>query len=517
MLYTVPDLLVRRDLRAQDQIAIIDGEMRISYADLAERAAQYATFLRRLKTEPGDRVALLLARSTETVAAFFGTQLAGAVAVFISDRLRPHQVAHIIADAQASAVFTTPRLRPLLKDSSIAPERVHDVGSPQAIAASRDSARPISKDLALLAYTSGSTGRPKGVMLTHGALIAGAAIVADYLHLTAADRVMALLPWSFDYGLNQLLSTLYAGGTVVIQRSSYPPDLCRTLVDAQVTGLAGVPSLWALLRERHSPFLKLQLAGLRYITNSGGPLPADLTREIRRHHPRTDVYLMYGLTEAFRSTYLPPAEVDTRPTSIGKAIPDTEIFVVSDDGRPCQAGQAGELVHRGPTAARGYWRDNNATAKVFRAHPFAPPGAARPETVVYSGDYVRADEDGFLYYVGRRDAMFKSRGVRVNPSEIETELLASDMIAEAVVFATEHSGAEPSITAAVVPKNRQRFQLPALLDYCRSELPRHMMPAQIIPVSSLPRTPTGKADRTLVRNRLTPHVAPADNPSREPA
>ncbi len=502
MLYTVPDLLMTRDRQTQSRVAIIDGDTRISYAELAERAAQHAALLHSLKTAPGDRVALLLPRSIETAAAFFGAQLAGAVAVFISDRLRPHQVARIVADAEVSAVLTTARLRPLLRESSITPDRVHDAGRPSGRASGCGLARPIGKDLALLAYTSGSTGPPKGVMLTHDALIAGAVIVADYLGLTAADRTMALLPWSFDYGLNQILSTLCAGGTIVIQRSTFPPDLCRTLIDAQVTGLAGVPSLWALLRERHSPFLKVQLDKLRYITNSGGSLPVDLIQEIRRSHPRTDVYLMYGLTEAFRSTCLPPALVDTRPASIGKAIPNTEILVVGDDGKPCQAGQTGELVHRGPTAARGYWRDDEATAKVFRAHPFASPDTGHPEMVVYSGDYARADNDGFLYYVGRRDDMFKSRGVRVNPPEIEAELLRSGLIAEAVVLGIEDTGADPAIIATVVPKDRQSFRLP---------------PAEIIPVSSLPRTPTGKADRALVRARLRPGGVPADHVPREPA
>jgi acyl-CoA synthetase (AMP-forming)/AMP-acid ligase II len=506
MFYIVSDLLATRTRQIQAMIAIIDGDRCISYGELSELAARYATLLRSLDTEPGDRIALLAPRSIETVAAFFGAQLAGAVTVFISDRLRAHQIAHIVADADVAAVLTTARLRPLLRVSSIAPHRVLDVGSP-ASGPSVSGARPIGKDLALLAYTSGSTGPPKGVMLTHDALMAGAAIVADYLGLTSADRTMALLPWSFDYGLNQVLSTFYVGGTIVIQRSAFPADLCRTLIDAQVTGLAGVPSLWTILRERRSPFLKVPLPKLRYITNSGGSLAVDLIHEIPRSHHRTDLYLMYGLTEAFRSTYLPPTLVDTRPTSIGKAIPNTEILVVGDDGKPCQAGKTGELVHRGPTAARGYWRDQEATARVFRPHPFVL--TANPEIVVYSGDYVRADDDGFLYYVGRRDEMFKSRSVRVNPSEIESELIRSGLISEAVVLGVRHVGADPSVIATVVPKDRLNFQLRDLIDYCRSELPQHMMPAEIIPVSSLPRTPTGKADRAQLRTRLGSREVPA--------
>jgi amino acid adenylation domain-containing protein len=516
MLYTVPDLLVARDRRTQSQTAIIDGRKCISYAELTEGAARYAALLRGLKMAPGDRVALLLPRSTEAAAAFFGTLVAGGVAVFVSDRLRPHQVAHIVADAGASAVVTTPRLRPLLRDSSVAPDRVVDAGSSAGVSKGSAPIRMIGNDLALLAYTSGSTGPPKGVMLTHDALMAGAAIVADYLGLTRADRTMALLPWSFDYGLNQILSTLYVGGTIVIQRSSFPPDLCRTLVDAAVTGLAGVPSLWALLRERHSPFLKLQLDKLRYITNSGGSLPVDLIQEIRRSHPHVDFYLMYGLTEAFRSTYLPPALIDSRPASIGKAIPNTDILVVSDEGQPCETGQTGELVHRGPTVALGYWQDAEATAKVFRGHPFASHDAGPPEIVVYSGDYVRADNEGYLYYVGRRDGMFKSRGMRVNPTEIEAELLGSGLVSEAVVWSIDRGGVNPVIIAAILPKERHGFRMPALLDYCRSQLPKHMMPGEIIPVSSLPRTPNGKPDRGFLQARLLRTGRLVDHPTQTP-
>jgi acyl-CoA synthetase (AMP-forming)/AMP-acid ligase II len=501
MLYTVPDLLMAGDRQRRKHIAVIDGRKSASYEDLAAGAAAYSHVIARLGIAPGDRVALLLPRSIETLAVFFGAQLAGAVTVFISERLRPRQVAQILGDSGASAVFTTPRLRGLLRDSRLAPDRVIDIGGARESAAPAQ-ARVIGRDLAVLAYTSGSTGPPKGVMLAHDALVSGAAIVADYLGLSSADRTLALLPWSFDYGLSQVLSTLYAGGTIVIQRSAFPPALCRTLADAGVTGLAGVPSLWGLLRQRHSPFLKLQFGELRYLTNSGGPLSASLVRDIRRSHPQAALYLMYGLTEAFRSTYLPPDLADTRPTSIGMAIPDTEILVVTDDGRPSRPGEAGELVHRGPTAALGYWRNEEATARVFRAHPFAPARPGAPETVVYSGDYVRADPAGCLYYLGRRDELFKSRGMRVSPAQIEAEIMCSGMVTEAAVFRAGSSSADPVIVAAVLPADMRSFKLSDLTDYCRSELPAHMMPAEIIPMPALPRTPNGKTDRIALRARL---------------
>jgi acyl-CoA synthetase (AMP-forming)/AMP-acid ligase II len=515
MLYTVPDLLMSGGRQRRQRIAVIDGGTSASYEDLAAGAARYSQMISRLGVLPGDRVALLLPRSIETLAVFFGAQLAGAVTVFISERLRPRQIAQILGDAEAAAIFTIPRLRALLRDSPVAPDRVIDIGGAARESAATARARVIGRDLAVLAYTSGSTGRQKGVMLTHDALMSGAAIVADYLGLSSADRTLALLPWSFDYGLSQVLSTLHAGGTVVVQRSAFPPQLCRTLADAGVTGMAGVPSLWGLLRQRHSPFLKLQFSALRYLTNSGGPLSADLVRDIRQSHPQAALYLMYGLTEAFRSTYLPPDLADTRPASIGKAIPDTEILVVSDDGRPCRAGEMGELVHRGPTAALGYWRDVGATARVFRAHPCPPERPGAPETVVYSGDYVRADAEGYLYYLGRRDELFKSRGTRVNPAEIEAEIVGSGMVAEAAVFSARGHGADPVIVAAVLPADRRSFQLSELADYCRSEMPAHMLPAEIVPMPALPRTPTGKTDRAALRGRLAAAGTLGDDPATE--
>jgi amino acid adenylation domain-containing protein len=510
MPYTVPDLLRGNGPQAMRRTAVIDGARCASYADLAEGARAYAGVLAELKVGPGERVALLLPRSIEALAAFFGAQYAGTVTVFISERLRPRQVAQIIADAGAAVAFTTPRLQPLLQDCRLAPDRIVDISTARRAPGAGVPARAIGRDLAVLAYTSGSTGSPKGVMLTHDALIAGTVIVADYLDLTCSDRTLALLPWSFDYGLNQALSTLYTGGTVVIQRSAFPPELCRTLADASVTGLAGVPSLWGLLRQRHSPFFQQQFGDLRYVTNSGGALSPDLVRDIRRAHPQAGLYLMYGLTEAFRSTYLAPELADTRPDSIGQAIPNTEILVVSD-GRPCGPGEPGELVHRGPTAGLGYWQDAEATARTFRAHPFALADPARPETVVYSGDYVRADADGYLYYLGRRDEQFKSRGIRVSPAEIEAEILSSGMIAEAVVFSRGGTAIDPVIVAAVLPADQDSFSLPVLMDYCRSELPPHMLPARVVPVPAMPRTSTGKTDRAAVRTRLAAAGVLADD------
>ncbi|GAA0903335.1 AMP-binding protein [Virgisporangium aurantiacum] len=503
--YTVADILAASAARTPARTAVIDGHTRISYGELNERARRCASLLAR-RVDPGDRVAILLPRGVDALAVYFGAHLAGAVPVFVHDQLRPRQVAHIVAHAGARLVCTSTRHHKLLRDIDLPDAAIVNIStlreSPLLTAVPR-----IGRDLAGLIYTSGSTGTAKGVAVTHDNLLAGAGIVAVYLHLESRDCTMAILPWSFDYGLNQVLATFAAGGSVVIQRSTFGPDICRTLAAADVTGLAGVPSLWVALTGSGSPFRQSRLPALRYITNSGGPLAPATIDKIRTAQPHLDIYLMYGLTEAFRSTYLDPAQVADRPTSIGKAIPNTEVLVIDDDGRPCPPGAVGELVHRGPTVAFGYWHDPDATAAVFGPHPHQPAGfrdVGPAETVVYSGDYVKADTDGYLYYVGRRDELFKSRGIRVTTSEIEAEVRASGMVTEAVVAVTT-GGPDPHLVAAVLLSGGAT--LGDLRAYCRDELAPHMQPHEIVARDTMPTTSTGKTDRSAVRAHLTTQIA----------
>jgi len=498
MLCTVPDLLLEPARRQPDAAAVIDGPSAMTYRQLADRARSCAGFLS-TNSSAGDRIALLLPRSAETLAVFFGAHLAGLVPVFIHDQLRPRQAAHIVGNAQAALAITTPRLRPTFRDCALPPGQIVDIGAvsgPPPLSVPRS----IGRDLAVLAYTSGSTGSAKGVMLSHDNLVSGAVIVADYLGMSAADRTLALLPWSFDYGLNQVLATFAASGAVVIQRSAYPPDICRTLASAEVSGMAGVPALWTAMTGPHSPLLRHQYPCLRYLTNSGGTLPVTVIRSLRAAHPGTAIYAMYGLTEAFRSTFLSPALIDAKPTSIGQPIPNSDVLVIDDQDAICPAGAEGQFVHRGPTVAMGYWRDPAATAAVFRPLPARPRGSGQ-ETVVYTGDYGYADADGDLYYRGRRDEMFKSRGIRTTPTEIESEILRSGLISDLVVTAMPDASAEPVILLAVQPRD-QSFSLDALQDYCRTELAVHMRPHRITVMDPIPRTPHGKVDRVLVRQML---------------
>ncbi|MGH3901301.1 MAG: AMP-binding protein [Pseudonocardiaceae bacterium] len=508
MFYTVADLLVTQAHRWPHEAAIVDGSTVVSYCELLDLARRCANLVSRSCADTQERVAILLPRSIDALAVYFGAHLARAVPVFINEQLRPRQVGHIVNHATVSLIFTSQRYRPLLRDVRIQSDRVIDVATLREAPLHR-LAWTISRDLAALVYTSGSTDSSKAVMVSHDNLIAGATIVADYLGLSEKDRTMAALPWSFDYGLNQVLATFAAGGTVVVQRSAFAPDICRTLAAAKITGMAGVPSQWAALTGAGSPFRRNRYPNLRYVTSSGGPVAATTIQQIRKAQPHLDFYLMYGLTEAFRSTYLEPSMIDTRPYSIGKAVPNTEILVIGEDGQSCGPGFVGELVHRGPTVALGYWQDPAATARIFRPHPLILFPTAAPETVVFSGDYVRSDADGYLYYIGRGDEMFKSRGVRVTPTEIETEILASGMVSEAVAVALDRSGPDPALLVGVVPSVGS-FALTDLHAYCQAELPPHMRPHRIIELTGVPHTPNGKTDRARARAELLAGISAAE-------
>jgi len=484
-----------------EKTAIVDGARRVTYDELRQLSWRYAETLARAGVSKGDRVGIFLRRSVEAVAALFGTWSAGGVAVIVNDTLRTQQVHHILEHSEAVSVVTDSRQMLAVPAFPCPSINLDEVELPDG---RRDPAPLIGADLAALIYTSGSTGLPKGVMLSHDNLLSGVRIVSEYLELTAEDVILSVLPFSFDYGLNQLLTAIFVGGTLVIQRSLFPPDICRTIRTESITGLAGVPTLWLQLTGRLSSFLKAPCPSLRYITNSGGRLPEQTVREIRTAHPHVRVYLMYGLTEAFRSTYLPPDDVDGRPGSMGKAIPNVEILVVNADGQPCQPGEVGELVHRGANISRGYWRDAEASSRVLRPHPFEPCRNGVEELVVFSGDLVKTDAEGYLYYVGRKDMQIKSRGVRVSPEEIERCLCSSGLVAYAVAFAIPRADGDSDIVAAVVP-NDSTVPIDALEAYCRDEMPEYMEPRVIAPMAAFPLTSSGKPDRCAIRAMYDEH------------
>jgi acyl-CoA synthetase (AMP-forming)/AMP-acid ligase II len=418
MIYCLSDLLFQQRDNRTARIALIDGERRLTYAELIHQTERFGALLQARGVQRGDHVAIYLQRSVESVVALFAVWSLGAVVVIINDVLKNRQVNYIIDHSEASFLITDNRFRASLAECPLSADHILTVDAEKAADRQFISPRVIGTDLALIIYTSGSTGMPKGIMLSHNNLLSGAHIVTDYLHLTHDEIIISLLPFSFDYGLNQLLTAMLVGGTLVIQRSVLPADICNTLNRERITGMGAVPMVWQQLAGDRSPFIKTQFSHLRYITNTGGRMPESITKLFRQAHPHVQIYLMFGLTEAFRSTYLSPDQVDIRPGSIGKAIPNVELIVLNEQGELCKPGEEGELVHRGANIAIGYWKDPENTAKRFRPAPFQQGKGGQTEIAVYSGDYVKTDEEGYLYFIGRKDQMIKSHAMRVKKLKI---------------------------------------------------------------------------------------------------
>ena len=518
----VHHLLADSAVRIPDKEALVHGDRRLSYAEVLRLTQRLAGGFRAAGLERGDRVGVCLEKSVEQTVAIMAALWAGGVFVPINHLLFPQQIGHIVRDCEPRVLVTTEghlvRLREELSQGSsvqavVVVDGAEDSGRHPRVYSLSDILdsetgdgsveQCISKDLAAILYTSGSTGRPKGVVLSHANLIAGSRIVSTYLGITERERILSIVPFSFDYGLNQLLTGFEHGATVVLLNFHFPDEVVRALLDEQITGLAGVPSFWCLLAQPRSSIHRHEFPHLRYITNTGGVVPATVVQALQKALPATSIVLMYGLTEAFRSTYLPPEELNRRRGSMGRAIPDTEIFVVNDEGKKCGPNEVGELVHRGPTVSLGYWGNPEATAKVLRPNPFQPPQIADTERVCYSGDLVRMDEQGFLYFCGRRDATIKSAGFRISPNEVEEVALSTGRVLEAAAIGVPDEVLGHSITLFVVPQDGETIETVGLIDYYAERVPRYMIPKKIEFASEHPKTAHGKIDYPTLRSSVT--------------
>ncbi|MBX9840654.1 MAG: AMP-binding protein [Xanthobacteraceae bacterium] len=495
---------------APDRPALVDGERRMTYGGFDAAAGACATALRDAGIGRGDRVVIFLPRGIEECWAIFGVSRASGVFIPVNALLRAPQVRHIIVDSGARIIITSAAfsatLAEAVRDLDVRVLLAEEImkGARGAVRHHVDSAC-IGEDLAAILYTSGSTGSPKGVMLSHRNLLAGTRIVRTYLGITGDDRILSILPFSFDYGLNQLLTAVEQQAVTVIFSFKLGDDIVRALRDHAITGLAGVPTIWAVLTKAAPLLAKTPLPALRYITNSGGAVPSETVKRLRTLLGGTRIFLMYGLTEAFRSTFLPPEEIDRRPTSIGKAIPECEVFAVTAEGRRAKPGEPGILVHRGPTVSLGYWNRPDDTARVLRPHPFrdATQGG---ETVCYSGDLVVQDEDGFFSFIGRSDAMIKSSGYRISPTEVEEAVMATGLFRQAAIIGLPDPFAGQRVHAVAVPAS-EPVDPAAALRLVAERLPAYMLPRQIELVDRLPTTGNGKIDyRELVSQRTT-HAA----------
>ena len=498
--------------------ALTDGATTLRYAELAVLVQGFAAGLSGLGVARADRVGIYLEKRLETVVASFGAPAAGGVFVPMNPLLKAEQVAFIVQDCSVRVLVTSPeRLAILAPVLGTCPTLRHIVVTerPAPIpelpphvclvfwgelldSPSAAGHRVIDTDMAAILYTSGSTGRPKGVVLSHRNMVAGAKSVASYLENRPTDTLLAALPLSFDAGFSQLTTAFHSGARVVLLNYLLPRDVLKTLEREKVTGLTAVPPLYIQLSGLEWPASIGE--NLRYFANTGGRMPRETLTLLRKCVPRAKPFLMYGLTEAFRSTFLPPEEVDRRPDSIGKAIPNAEILVLRENGTECAPEEPGELVHRGALVGMGYWGDAEKTAERYKLLPGRDGGLQLPEYAVFSGDTVRRDAEGFLYFIGRRDEMIKTSGYRVSPTEVEEILYATRLVGECVAFGSDHATLGQVIQViATAPDGGSALDLPALQAACRQHMPAYMVPAGIEAMTGpLPRNPNGKIDRKLV-------------------
>lgn len=505
--------------RNPEKEALVHGDDRLAYREVVRRSGGLSKGLRDAGLQRGERVGIYLDAGVPLVISIFSVSESGGVFVPINSLLRPEQVAYIGDDCGIRGLITTvtkltqlagvleqiPTLKFVIVTGD---DELPQVPFPCLRLEELCELKPvrigelaIDKDLAAILYTSGSTGKPKGVMLSHANVVAGSSIVSTYLEITERERILAVLPFSFDAGLNQLMTAFQQGATLVLINFIFAREIVQTLLKERITGLAGVPTVWSLLVQTNSTLHKQALPDLRYITNTGGAMPQTVLSVLRKNLASTKIFLMYGLTEAFRSTYLPPEELDRRPTSMGRAIPNTEILVLDERGQLCKPGEVGELVHRGPTVSMGYWGRPEDTNRALRPNPLRPAEFSDHEKVCYSGDLVKMDEDGFLYFMGRRDAMIKSSGFRISPNEVEEVLFQSGNLQLAAVIGIPDEMLGQSIKAFVVSRNGASLDAEALIAHCAERLPRYMVPKAIEYLDEMPKTSSGKVDYPALRRR----------------
>ncbi|MDR3514223.1 MAG: AMP-binding protein [Azospirillaceae bacterium] len=525
--FTVPDLLDHGRRSWPNKPFIISGDETVTFSQLAERVDRFAGWLFSYGIRSGDRVGVHLQKSPEEIIAMLAAARIGAAWVNMSVHWSAHQVCDQARDCGMRVLVTGPRRASELLKAEL-PETLAclvvfgegtvEDGDDRCVAWSEASGtlptRPqpaIETDLAAICYTSGSTGRPKGVMLSHRNFVAATAIIAEYLGNTADDRLLSILPYCFNYGLLQMLTMLQVGGSVVLQRVTMAAELAEALSRHQITGVAAVPSIWTPL-VAHLAEIGGTFPSLRYLTNAGGKCPDAVLAQMPAIFPGTKVYLMYGMTETIRATFLDPDLFETKRGAMGRPTRNTEIFIVDAEGRPCPRGIPGELVQRGPTVAAGYWDRPEATAAKFRPCPGL--GAIGKERFCWSDDIVREDEDGVLWFVGRQGFMIKSNGVRISPTEIEEVVHHFPGVVHAVAFGVP----EPAIGQAIevaVQAGENGLDLGELRRFCRSSLPGYLWPRRVhLWLGRMPVTGNGKIDvRAVVDTLLGPDATGLSQPA----
>jgi amino acid adenylation domain-containing protein len=507
------DYLIQSARRLPDKVALVCGPERPTYRDLDARSNQLAHALVQRGVARGDRVMIFAENSVETVIAFWAALKANAVVSVVNPLTKEDKLTYLLNDCRATALITEARLQAIFAAAAVRSPHLKTVivsGSfpveararlpgpaawGEALEGQSAAAPPrrqcIDIDLAAIIYTSGSTGDPKGVMLTHRNMLTAATSISTYLENVEDDVILGVLPLAFDYGLYQMIMAFRMGARLVLERSfAYPAQVLATVQREKVTGFPGVPTIYAMMAEMKTLKADYDFSAIRYVSNTAAALPVKHITMLRDLFPQAQVFSMYGLTECKRCTYLPPADVDHKPESVGIAIPNTEIWIVDENDQKVGPGQVGQLVVRGATVMKGYWEKPEATAKKLR------PGPLPDEKVLYTGDYCRFDEEGYLYFVGRMDDIIKSRGEKVAPKEVENALMNIPGVKEAAVIGIPDEVLGQAIKALVVLEQGSDLTEAQIQRACRGRLEAFMVPQVIALVPELPKTGTGKIKKT---------------------
>jgi long-chain acyl-CoA synthetase len=525
----VHEWLSRSARRFPDKVALICGRQRWTYKALNQRSDHLATALIDAGVHRGDRVIVLLDNSAETVISLYGILKAGGVFVILAGSLKGAKLRYILENSGAGVLIThtskakvvddalsegssdrkviwvgqSARIPKEMSEFSLSWDEIFSKLIEEIPAESKDIRFPrcIDVDLATLIYTSGSTGEPKGVMSTHHNMTSAARSIIQYIGNAEDDIILDVLPLSFDYGLYQVIMAFMFGGTVVLEKSFlYLHSVLERISQEKVTGFPIVPTIVAMLLKLQD-LKKYDLSTLRYMTNTGAALPVGHIQKLRQMFPHVTIISMFGLTECKRVSYLPPAELDRIPSSVGKAMPNCEVFVVDEDGRQVAPGQTGELIIRGSNVMQGYWRDPELTARTYRDGQY-PSGR-----LLYSGDYFRQDERGFLYFLGRKDDMIKSKGERISAKEVENTISGMEGVAEVAVIGVPDEILGQVIKAYIVPAPGVELAQKEVLKYCAENMETFMVPKYIEFMDSLPKTPNGKIDKKELKAKAEASVS----------
>jgi len=496
------ELLTKSSNEFPKKEAVVCGPKRLSYSEIEDASLRLANFLISHGINHGDRVGIFCNKDIEEVIIISAVLKIGAIFIYVNPQFKEEQLSYVIRDCDIKVLFVDEaksrifeKADPgkstlnlvILLSSEIDLNKNNFYHFSTLIKSSSnnkiDSDKVDESDPASIIYTSGSTGKSKGIIVTHKIFYDSTRISAAVLENSSSDRLISVTPFSFDGALSQLFTMFMVGGTLIQQRSNFPKDIVSTLIQEKITGFHAVPSLWNVLLQKHSPFSNYNYPDLRYVSIIGENLPLKYLNIIQSILPGTQIYKMYGTTEAFRSTYLPPKDLTRKPNSVGVPFPEVEISIVDENNRICEPGEIGEIVHKGVFISPGYWNQPEKSTERFKYNS------------LYTGDLGKMDEEGYLYFAGRKDGMMKVQGYRVSPEEIEECLYQLKEVQEAVVISAPGENLDRKIKAVIVCNNNSEITEKTIISHCRNKLPSYMIPAVIEFRKFLPRTANNKVNK----------------------